>query len=285
MDDDDEPLNDAEPASSAAPCTFAGYELDEGGCYPISSLILGTKGCDVRAGACFTWGRQEEPPPDLVPLRKTKRKAPVSDPIIPAHINQPLPSESAVPILADSPHPSPAPAPAPLVLPPIPSPPSTTAITEPAPHTAVNELMGLLPKDGSGGSAVTVALALIAVAGGGAGWKFYQSFAKQKHEQRMKELELKEKRMEFQEERREGPQEHKPCEAARAADRAALETKLAELEDRLAEATKTQPVSLPFDPDELQERIEQLEQAFKKPAGKGKSRKAKAKAKPRKKKV
>jgi uncharacterized protein HemX len=120
-----------------------------------------------------------------------------------------------------------------------PPPPPHQATTEApaaqtAAHTAVGELSGLLPKDGSGGSAITVMLALIAVAGGGAGWKFYQSFAKQKHEQRMKELELKEKKLEIQSEDKKD--DHKACEAARAADRAALaalEAKIAELSAKL----------------------------------------------------
>jgi uncharacterized protein HemX len=157
--------------------------------------------------------------------------------------------------------------------------PAPEAMTQaPAAQTAVGELGGLLPKDGSGGSAITVMLALIAVAGGGAGWRFYQSFAKQKHEQRMKELELKEKKLEIQSEDKKD--DHKACEAARAADKAALEAKIAELSAKLdakqAEA-KAPELDLPFDPEELNDRLEQIERALKKAPSKPKdSKKAKS---------
>ena len=36
-------------------------------------------------------------------------------------------------------------------------------------------------------------LAILAVVGGGAAWKFYSQFAEQKHEQKMKEMELQAK--------------------------------------------------------------------------------------------
>lgn len=165
------------------------------------------------------------------------------------------------------------------------------AQTPPAAQTAAGELAGLVPP--GGGSAITVMLALIAVAGGGAGWKFYQSFAKQKHEQRMKELELKEKKIELQAERaddKKSEQRHEACEAARAADRAALaeartalEEKLVALEARLAEAEKAKDapkgddVDLPFDPEELNERISQIEKALKKAPSEKKPSEKKAK--------
>jgi len=160
--------------------------------------------------------------------------------------------------------------------------PAPEAMTQaPAAQTAVGELGGLLPKDGSGGSAITVMLALIAVAGGGAGWKFYQSFAKQKHEQRMKELELKEKRLEIQSQSEDKKDDHKACEAARAADRAALEAKIAELSAKLdAKASEEKPApapptlpDLPFDPEELNDRLEQIERALKKAPSKSKDSK------------
>lgn len=159
----------------------------------------------------------------------------------------------------------------------------------PVPATAVSELQALLPKDGSGGSGITVLLALIAVAGGGAGWKFYQSFAKQKHEQRMKELELKEKKIELQAERADDKNDHKACEAARASDRAAWESKVAALEERLAEAEKkasesaasspAQAPELDFDPEDLQDRISQIEAALKKAPNKPSDKKKPKKAK------
>lgn len=174
-----------------------------------------------------------------------------------------------------SPMPSPFPeAPAPALEAPVPTQVATTELA-PQAHTAVNELAGLLPKDGTGGNAITVLLALIAVAGGGAGWKFYQSFAKQKHEQRMKELELKEKRLELQDDKH----EHKACEAARAADRQAFEAKIGEMAARLAEIEKAKSsFELPLDPDEINqlgERLEKLEKALKaKPRASSSTRKS-----------
>jgi hypothetical protein len=122
----------------------------------------------------------------------------------------------------------------------------------PAAPTA-SELQALLPKDGSAGTGVTVLLTLIAVGGGGAAWKFYSGFAKQKHEQRMKELEIKEKKIELQDDKG----DHKACEAARAADRAGLEAKIEALEARRTAAPA-------FDPEDLQDRISQIEMVLKK---------------------
>jgi hypothetical protein len=122
-----------------------------------------------------------------------------------------------------------------------------------APASAAAEVQALLPRDGSVGTGVTVLLTLIAVGGGGAAWKFYTSFAKQKHEQRMKELEIKEKKIELQDDK----DDHKACEAARAADRAALEAKIEALEAHRA-------ASLSFDPEDLQDRISQIEMVLKK---------------------
>lgn len=254
----------ATPASPAAPCAFEGFSKDAQGCYPLGALIVGTEDCALPEGACFTSSgvaADEPPPPE--PKRKTKRKPAMSDPApTPSKAASDRADEATIPdfkaldarrITVDV----------------VDDAPATTAA--PATQTAANELAGLVPKDG--GSAITVMLALIAVAGGGAGWKFYQSFARQKHEQRMKELEIKEKKIELQDDKN----EHKACEAARAADRSALEQKITALEARLVEAEKPKdtpasasssasasPVELPFDPEELNDRIEQIERALKK---------------------
>jgi uncharacterized protein HemX len=60
-------------------------------------------------------------------------------------------------------------------------------IAIPSPATAAHEVAGLMPAGGANG--ITVVLAAIAVLGGGAGWKFYSQWAKQKHEERMAEIE------------------------------------------------------------------------------------------------
>lgn len=61
-------------------------------------------------------------------------------------------------------------------------------IAVPSPATAAHELAGIA-NQASGANGITVVLAAIAVLGGGAGWKFYSQWAKQKHEERMAEIE------------------------------------------------------------------------------------------------
>lgn len=238
-------------------CDFADdIPRDAYGCLPVGALTA-AKDCRISDGECFTMMNPENAFGTIKKEKTLMAKTP--SPAAP-HI-APVDAEPVDALVDESEEqdtstPLPGPPRAPVLV---------QAHTEmPASSTAANELAGLVPKDG--GSAITVMLALIAVAGGGAGWKFYQSFAKQKHEQRMKELEIKEKKIELQDDKT----EHKACEAARAADRSALEQKIVALEARLAEAEKSKdapasaPVELPFDPDELNDRIEQIERALKK---------------------
>ena len=58
--------------------------------------------------------------------------------------------------------------------------------------TAGADLSRLLPANGQG-NIITVLLAAIAVLGGGAAWRFYAQRSKQKHDEALKELELREK--------------------------------------------------------------------------------------------
>lgn len=76
----------------------------------------------------------------------------------------------------------------PLALPTLPQPPPTVA-TVGVPTTAMDELAKLLPANGQIGG-MTVILAAIAVLGGGAAWKFYSQRSKEKHEEKLKEMEL-----------------------------------------------------------------------------------------------
>lgn len=164
-----------------------------------------------------------------------------------------------------------------------------------APPTAIGEVKTLVGADG--GSIITVLLAAIGVLGGGAGWKFYQSFAKQRHAERMKQLEIEAKRVEKVEavhaeiaaENAEAQREqqkddsHQKC----SVERAALEAKVSTLEARLAEAEKAAQEAaeaakvandaaaaakqaepeLPFNAEDFEgvkERLEQIERALKK---------------------
>lgn len=66
------------------------------------------------------------------------------------------------------------------------------------PESAAGELAAL--KDIAGGNSVlVVVLALIAVVGGKAGWKFFSDRAKLKHEEEMKKLEIEEKKTKAEE--------------------------------------------------------------------------------------
>ncbi len=65
------------------------------------------------------------------------------------------------------------------------------------PESAAGELA--LLKDVAGGNSVLmVVLALIAVVGGKAGWKFFSDRSKLKHEEEMKKLEIEEKKTKVQ---------------------------------------------------------------------------------------
>ena len=58
------------------------------------------------------------------------------------------------------------------------------------PQQTVAGELGALKDIAGGNSSLTVVLALIAVLGGGAGWKFWTARSKQKHEEAMKKLEI-----------------------------------------------------------------------------------------------
>lgn len=149
-----------------------------------------------------------------------------------------------------------APAPAPAVGP-APAP-ATKAITEvPSAPTASNEINSIIAQAG-GANGSTVLLALIAVAGGGAGWKFYQSFAKQKHEEKMKQLEIEERKTD----------NHQACAAQRAelvAQHAELVTHIKELTQKVA-ALEQRHEEVTFAgsaAEELEKRVKKLENAAK----------------------
>ena len=125
-----------------------------------------------------------------------------------------------------------------------------TALTETVgvPPTAVAEIKQLIPADGNA-NGVTVALALVSVAGGGAAFKLYQNMSKNKHEQRMKELEQKQ-------------DGHEQCAAQRLAQDAriqALEARIQELQSRPV----PEPELPDVDFDDMRDRLTELEKALK----------------------
>ena len=101
---------------------------------------------------------------------------------------------------------------------------------------------------------LALALAVLAVVGGGAGWKFWTKMSEQKHEQKMKELELQ-----AQAQGLNGAQPP-PCQAKQVE----TDAKVAALEVRVKKAEKA-AASLPsgFDGEDLEKRVTKLEAAMK----------------------
>lgn len=131
--------------------------------------FAGMSECTFEPGACFYFGTESTGTDKM---------------------QTPLMPDAARPVVASQatlPAPSVTPA-APVV--PVASQPITGTPMVGTPDTAAGELSKLVPANGQGGM-TTVLLALLAVAGGGAAWKFYSQHSKEKHEQKMKELELK----------------------------------------------------------------------------------------------
>lgn len=105
-----------------------------------------------------------------------------------------------------------------------------------------------------GGGSVAIILAILAIVGGGAAWKFYQKFSEQKHEQKMKELELKAQAQGL------GSTQPPPCQAANAA----LEAKISALESKVTTVEKkSASISAGFDPEELEDRVLKIEKKVK----------------------
>jgi hypothetical protein len=126
------------------------------------------------------------------------------------------------------------------------------AVTE-MPASAAAELSGIVGQDVSG---MQVVMAVVAVAGGGAAWKFYNQHSKRKHEENMARIER---------ERGQEDDKHASCKA----ERATLEAKLLAVESRLAEVEKKAKsgggLELGgFDPDEFEARCEKLEKQLRK---------------------
>lgn len=236
------------------PCSWQDYPRDAHGCLPIKALLTADN-CIIGPGVCFSL--------EAAPMDNHGHPVPSDDPKYATCIHDAdLPgSKAAVPRNKKRNKMNDAPETAATIVPEAQDPHETVALTEVPglPLNATEDIKALMPKDGSGGSMVTVALAVVAVGGGGAAWKFYQNFAKQKHEQRMKELELQ---AESQQNKKDDS--HEKC----TAERLALELKVSSLETRLASAEKAMTeaaqakggdIELPFDADELQERLAKLE--------------------------
>lgn len=101
---------------------------------------------------------------------------------------------------------------------------------------------------------LAIALAAVAVLGGGAAWKHYGKASEQRHEQAMKQLELQ-----ASAQANVPTVQPPPCQAADAATQA----KIAGIEARLAKAEQSSSSLSMGLSDEMEERIAKLEKAVK----------------------
>lgn len=127
-------------------------------------------------------------------------------------------------------------------------------------HVGVADLKSALPA-AADTSGMTVLMAGVAVLGGGAAWKFYDSHSKRRHEQEMAKIER-------------GDDSHKKCDASRGALEsrvtelfAKIDTqnvRLDEIHRAIAEQKQSSLKLGSFDPEELEERLNKLEKLNKK---------------------
>lgn len=131
-------------------------------------------------------------------------------------------------------------------------PPAQPIASVAAPSVAPFDVNSLVGAAGGGGG-IAVLLALIAVAGGTAGWKFWTKVSEQKHEQKMKELELKAAASANHDK---SPQQ---CTTAHAA----LEARIVALEGKVV-AVEQKSLSLDADlgGDNLDKRLDKIEKAL-----------------------
>ena len=111
------------------------------------------------------------------------------------------------------------------------------------------ESLGQLAAADTADPTLTLLLALLAVLGGGAAWKFYTQYSEQKHDQKMKEMEINAKAQGM------AGAQPPPCQAANAK----LEAELKHLKGKLADVDKKLSFSADFDCDLLERKVKKLE--------------------------
>lgn len=135
-----------------------------------------------------------------------------------------------------------------------PAPESMEASTEvPADNLSADDLSKLAESAG-GDSTMVVVLGLLGLAGAGTTWKFLTVWSEQRHEQKMKQLDIDERAAGL------GSASPPPCQAAHAK----LEAELAEAKSRLAAVEKkSMSLSADFDGDELERQVKKLARTVK----------------------
>ena len=111
------------------------------------------------------------------------------------------------------------------------------------------ESINQIAQNTGGDSSVSLLLAMMAVVGGGAAWKFYTQYSEQKHEQKMKQLEL-----DAQAAGLAGAQPP-PCQAAKVK----LEAELKEMKAKVESLDRKLAFTADFDADLLERRMKKLE--------------------------
>jgi len=130
--------------------------------------------------------------------------------------------------------------------------PNNTKAQEVQPDPTANSFNQIAQTTG-GDSSLTLMLAMLAVVGGGAAWKFYTQYSEQKHEQKMKQLE-----MQAQAQGLAGAQPP-PCQAAKVK----LEAELNQMKAKLEGLDRKLAFTADFDADLLERRMKKLERKLK----------------------
>lgn len=120
-------------------------------------------------------------------------------------------------------------------------------------ETITPDSLAQLANNGPTDPTLTLLLALLAVVGGGAAWKFYTQYSEQKHAQKMKQLELDAKAKGLS-----GAQPP-PCQAANVK----LETEINALKGRLDKVDQKMSLNADFDADLLERKVKKMDRRLK----------------------
>lgn len=139
---------------------------------------------------------------------------------------------------------------------PLPSAPAPAEATELVSAVSPQEIGNLIEQAGGGG--IGIAAALIAVVGGGAAFKFYSQFSKNRHEEKMERMRLESER---------GEKEHAKCAAERdelLAKIKSLSNDMEGLAEDQKKAERSLKKALTERLDEMEEQLEDQMRAAKK---------------------
>lgn len=206
-------------------------------CPSVDGLVV-EGDCSLEQGTELRFIAPEPPPTPTQTPSKRRQRAPV--PEVPPVAEQPSAAEPAPPAAPVSPAPA------------------DTHTSTVAAGTSGDELSSVMASAGGGGTGIVAALIL--VAGGTAGWKFWSQLSTQKHEQAMKDREL------AAQEKGLGSAQPIPCQNVAKVHSEAiakLTEAVAELQTKVSKVEKkTASVSADFDGEEMEERLKKAESAI-----------------------